>query len=83
MADTVPGNRYLLMVEDGFSRYCHAYLIPSKEAHTVAKVLMDQHLNIYGLPDQLHSNNGVSQPVVMIWKLNICIQVEILNKFET
>ena len=24
----------------------------------MAKVLMDQHFNIYGLPDQLHSDNG-------------------------
>ena len=46
------------MMEDSFSRYCHAYPIPNKEAHTVAKVLVDQHFNIYGLPDQLHSDNG-------------------------
>ena len=46
MSDTVKGNRYLLTAEDSFSRYCHAYPIPNKEAHTVAKVLMDQHFNI-------------------------------------
>ena len=34
------------------------YPIPNKEAHTLAKVLMDQHFNIYGLLDQLHSDNG-------------------------
>ena len=34
------------------------YPITNKEARTVAKVLMDQHFNVYGLPDQLHSNNG-------------------------
>ena len=44
--------------ENTFSRNCHAYPIPNKEARTVAKVLMDQHFNIYGLPDQLHSDNG-------------------------
>ena len=26
--------------------------------HTVAKVLMDNHFNVNGLPDQLHSDNG-------------------------
>ena len=52
------GNQYLLMAEDSFSRYCHAYPSPNKEACTVAKVLMDQYFNIYGLPDQLHSDNG-------------------------
>ena len=44
------------MAEDNFSQYCRAYLIPNKEA--MAKVLMDQHFDVYGLPDQLHSDNG-------------------------
>ena len=58
MLNTVRGNQYLLMWEDSFSRYCCAYTIPNKEGRTVAKVLMDQHFNINGLPDQLHSDNG-------------------------
>ena len=58
MSDTMRGNRYLLTAEDSFSRYCPGYPIPNKKAHTEAKVLMDQHFNIYGLPDQLHSDNG-------------------------
>ena len=58
MSDTVRGNRYLLTAEDSFRRYRCMYPIPNKEAHTVAKVLMDQHFNIYGLSDQLHSVNG-------------------------
>ena len=58
MSDTVRGNHYLLTAEDSFSRYCRMYPIPNKEARTVAKVLMDQHFNICGLPDQLHSDNG-------------------------
>ena len=35
-------NRYMLRAEDSFSRYCRKHPIPNKEAHTVAKVLMDQ-----------------------------------------
>ena len=58
MLDTIRGNQYLLMAEDSFSRYCHAYPIPNKEAQTMAKVLMDKHFNINGLPDQLHFDNG-------------------------
>ena len=58
MSDTVRGNCYLLMVEDSFSRYCRVNPVPNKEASTVAKVLMNQHFNVYGLPDQLHSDKG-------------------------
>ena len=54
MSDTVRGNCNLLTAEDSFSRYCRTYPIPNKEAKTVAKVLMDQHFNIFGLPDQVH-----------------------------
>ena len=67
MSDTVRGNRYLLTAEDSFSRYCRAYLIPKKEARTVAKELMDQHFNIYELPDQLHLNKG-REFVNNLWK---------------
>ena len=41
----------LLTAEDSCSRYCRAYPILNKEAHTVAKVLMDKHFNVYGLLD--------------------------------
>ena len=58
MAETIWGNRYMLMAEESFSWYCWSYPIPNEEAHTVAKVLMDNHFNVYGLPDQLHSDNG-------------------------
>ena len=58
MSETRRGNLYLLMGEDSFSRYCWAYLIPNKEAHTMAKVLMDHRFNVYRLPNQLHSDNG-------------------------
>ena len=46
------------MSEGNLSRYCRAYPIPNKEAHMVAKVVMEQHFNVYGLPNQLHLNNG-------------------------
>ena len=67
MSDTVRGNRYLLTAEDSFSSYCRAYPIPNKEAKTVAKVLMNQHFNIFGLPDQLHSDNR-REFVNSLWK---------------
>ena len=47
MSDTVRGNCYLHRAKDSFSRYCHAYPIQNKEAKIVAKVLLDQHCNIF------------------------------------
>ena len=67
MSETMRGNRYMLMAEDCFSQYCWAYPIPNKEAQTMAKVLMDQHFNVYGLPDQLHSDN-VKEFLNNLWR---------------
>ena len=58
MSKTIRGNQYMLTAEDIFSRYFQVYSIYNKEAHTMAKVLMDQHFNVYCLLDQLHSDNG-------------------------
>ena len=58
MSETRRGNKYMHTAEDSFSRYCRAYLIPNKEGHTMAKVLMDPHFNVYRLLDQLHSDKG-------------------------
>ena len=40
----------------------------------MAKVLMDQRFNIYGLPDQLHSDNG-KEFVNNLWR-------ELLSEFK-
>ena len=41
----------------------------------MAKMLMDQHFNIFGLPDQLHSDNG-REFVNNLWK-ELCSELKI------
>ena len=50
--------RYVLTVEDGFTRHGNAYPIPNKEAVTVARVLIDEYCSDYGFPEGIHSDNG-------------------------
>ena len=58
MSETVRKNRYLLTVQDAwFTRFASAYLICNKEASTVARVLILEHFSVFGLPNQIHSNN--------------------------
>ena len=57
----------MLTAKDSFSIYCCAYPIPNMEACTVAKVLLDQHVNIYELLDQLHLDTG-REFVNNLWK---------------
>ena len=58
MSETLRKNHYLLTVQDGFTRFTSAYPIGNKEAGTVARVLIREHFSVFGLPNQIHSDNG-------------------------
>ena len=59
MGTTPRGNCYVFTVQDGFSRYASAYPAPDKTAATIAKILVQEHIPIHGVPQQLHSDNGL------------------------
>ena len=50
--------RYVLTVEDGFTRHGNAYPIRNKEATTVARCLIENYCSDYGFPEGIHSDNG-------------------------
>ena len=52
------GNRYILSVEDGFSRFIQLFPLPSKHAAGVAKVLVNEVIKTFGCPMRIHSDNG-------------------------
>ena len=52
------GNTYILVVGDYFTLWMEAYPIPNMEAITVARMLTDKFFCRFGLPEQLHSDQG-------------------------
>ena len=52
------GNSYLLVVGEYFTRWMEAFPIPNQEAVTVARTLIDKYFCRFGLPEQLHSDQG-------------------------
>ena len=52
------GMRYVLTVQDSFSRFPLARPIPDKSASTVAQALFEELICNHGPPLQLHSDNG-------------------------
>ncbi len=52
------GNTYILVAANYFTRWVEAYAIPNQEASTVATKLMDEMFCRFGVPDQLHSDQG-------------------------
>ncbi|GFV98673.1 retrovirus-related Pol polyprotein from transposon 412 [Trichonephila clavipes] len=55
---TASGNKYLLVVIDYFTKWPEVYPIPDQEAPTVAEAVVQHWILRYGVPLQLHSDQG-------------------------
>ncbi|PIK38622.1 Retrovirus-related Pol polyprotein from transposon [Apostichopus japonicus] len=52
------GNRYILVVADYFTKWTEAYAIADMEAQTVARTLVEEFICRYGIPEELHTDQG-------------------------
>ncbi|CAG2223500.1 unnamed protein product [Mytilus edulis] len=55
---SVNNNRYLMVVQDYFSKWTEAIPIPDIEAVTVAKKFVERIVTIFGVPLSIHSDQG-------------------------
>ena len=55
---TDDGNKYILVAMDYFSKWVEAYAIPSQEAAVVAETLLKELVCRFGVPLELHSDQG-------------------------
>lgn len=56
--ETDRGNKYILVVQDYFTKVVEAFPIPNDKAVTVAEVFASQWVCRYGAPQTLHSDQG-------------------------
>ena len=52
------GNRFVVVVIDYFTKWPEVFPVPNQEAATVARVLVDGFFSRFGVPDELHSDQG-------------------------
>ena len=52
------GNRYVLEMVDYLTKWAEAYAMPDQTAVTVASIFITEFVCRYGVPTQLHSNQG-------------------------
>ena len=52
------GNKYILVACEYFTRWVEAYVVRNQEAKTIAEKLMNEFFFRFGLPEQLHSDQG-------------------------
>eukprot|EP00731_Ephydatia_muelleri_P024449 Em0016g720a len=58
LPETSRGNKYILVIADYFTKWSEAYPIPNMEAITVAKCVVNEFICRFGVPEQLHSDQG-------------------------
>ena len=54
------GNRYVLVVTDYFTKWTESYAIPNQKAATVAEKLVSKFVCRFGVPHELHSDQGTN-----------------------
>ena len=52
------GNKYIMIVTDYFTRWTEAFALPNQEALTIARALVDEFISRFGLPRQIHTDQG-------------------------
>ena len=52
------GNKYILICTDYFTRWTEAFPKPNQEARTVADLFMREFISRYGVPHQIHTDQG-------------------------
>ena len=58
LPETENGNKNILVISDYYTKWTHAVAIPDQTALTVADKLMTEFIAIFGVPIQIHTDQG-------------------------
>lgn len=58
LPETEKGNRYVLVLADYFSKWTEAYPMPDMEAATVARIMVEEFICRFGVPLEIHTDQG-------------------------
>ena len=64
------GNRYMLVIYNLFSTWAEAYPLKSTDSETIASILINDIIYRFGIPKQIHSDNGTNFTSELI--KNVC-----------
>ena len=73
------GFKYILSMEDGFSRFVGLTGLKSKEGGEVAKKLYDEWVCKYGTPSSIHSDNGTEMVNTVMKQLADKFKIKLTN----
>ena len=75
------GNKYIIVIIDGFTRWVELYPVPDVTAEVTARVALMDWVDRFGVPAQIMTDNG-TQFANQIWEqLSLLLGSEKLNPF--
>ena len=66
------GSKYILVLTDYFTKWSEAYALPDAEAHTCMSAMYNNFFARFGMPRQLHSDQGKNFESKLIHELPPC-----------
>uniref|UniRef100_A0A3B3WTS4 Integrase catalytic domain-containing protein n=1 Tax=Poecilia mexicana TaxID=48701 RepID=A0A3B3WTS4_9TELE len=78
---TSVGNRYVLVVQDHFTKYANAYAMSDQKAATVAQLLCERYIPEHGVPEELLSDQGRQYESEIIH--TICQRLQMTKKITS
>jgi len=54
------GNKYLLVIGDYFTKFVHSIPMKNQDAETVARTFVDHFVTLFGVPRQVHTDQGAN-----------------------
>ena len=74
-AETPKRNKYILVMQDYFTKWVIAEAMPNKESQTVADVIYSQWITKFGCPIQLHSDQGGEFTAQLFQDMCQCLRI--------
>ena len=74
--ETEHQNRYILVVSDYFSKWTEAFPMPNMEAKTVARIIVNEVICRFGVPNAIHSDQGRQYESQLFSEVCLLLQIQ-------
>ena len=58
LPESTQGNKFIVIIGDYFTKWTEAYPVPNHQAATIAKCVVEEYFNRFGIPEVIHTDQG-------------------------